>query len=144
MKGSKRVLVTALAGTASVGLLAFAAPQAMAAPANASAAYNGVCGSGFAVVNSAPIGSMGTVYLTYNKTSGENCVVTVRNTSGTAVFMSARLSITGDSEKLEDKGQFTTYAGPVRIFARNKCVDWGGTIGSVEVNLKATNCASLA
>ncbi|WP_225877477.1 hypothetical protein [Streptomyces resistomycificus] len=62
-----------------VGGTALVAPQAGAATV---AKYNGVCGTGYAVVDSAPVGTAGTVFLTYNPSTGRDCVVTVRARAG--------------------------------------------------------------
>jgi hypothetical protein len=127
------VLVSAVAGTAVL------APQASAATR---AAYNGVCGSGYKVVNSAPIGQKGTVYLTYNSAKGKNCVVTVRNAAGSPVPMFAYL-YAYDGEYQEDVGDYTSYAGPVYVSARGKCVDWAGGIDNQSTWTYGSNCGSL-
>ncbi|NUP44320.1 MAG: spore-associated protein A [Streptomyces sp.] len=127
------VLASAVAGTAAL------APQATAATR---AAYNGVCGSGYKVVNSAPIGQKGTVYLTYNSAKGANCVVTVRNTTGAPVSMFAYLYANG-GEPQEDNGMYRSYAGPVYTYARGKCVDWAGGIDNQSTWTYGSNCGSL-
>ncbi|WP_461017056.1 spore-associated protein A [Streptomyces daliensis] len=144
MKLTRRA-VTAAAVTAATGcgLLLFTGPQAQAA---ARASYNGACGSGYKVVNSAPIGTSGTVFLTYNSNIGTNCVVTVRNTPGDPVFMVASL-ITSDAidpKPEEDIGEYRSYAGPVYVDAAGKCVNWGGVIGGEGVSRVGTNCGALA
>ncbi|GJF25692.1 MULTISPECIES: spore-associated protein [Streptomyces] len=118
---------------------------ALAAPASAAASVTPgtVCGSGYKTVNSAPIGSRGTVYLTYNSANGKNCVVTIRNTVGTAVDMSAYLYVPDTDQGDGDYGTFTSYAGPVYAYGKGHCVDWGGSIGSVSVQVTGSNCAAL-
>ncbi|MFF9455671.1 MULTISPECIES: spore-associated protein [Streptomyces] len=118
---------------------------ALAAPASAAASVTPgtVCGSGYKTVNSAPIGSRGTVYLTYNSTNGKNCVVTIRNTVGTAVDMSAYLYVPDTDQGDGDYGTYTSYAGPVYAYGKGHCVDWGGSIGSVSVQVTGSNCAAL-
>ncbi|MCM2580131.1 spore-associated protein A [Streptomyces meridianus] len=146
MKRSKRALTAALAATgmACAGLVA-TAPAASAATSGATAAYNGVCGSGYKVVNSAPVGSVGTVYLTYNSTSGKNCVVTIRNTAGSPTYMFAYLNTLDDpSDPAYDEGEYRSYAGPVYKYARGMCVEWGGIIGTWEAFNTGSNCGSLA
>jgi hypothetical protein len=60
---------------------AIAAP--VAAPSEAPVAkYNGACGAGHKVIDSANMENLGTTFLTYNSTTGENCVVTVRTRPG--------------------------------------------------------------
>jgi hypothetical protein len=100
------------------------------AAASSAAAYNGACGSGYSVIDSLPISTTGTVYLTYNGTNGYNCVVTIRSNPGTAVFMLAAIELTGSGNWVRDKGYYTTYAGPVYLHAAGQCIDWDGQIGS--------------
>ncbi|WP_077799924.1 spore-associated protein [Streptomyces sp. JHA26] len=118
---------------------------ALAAPASAAASVTpqAVCGSGYKTVNSAPIGSRGTVYLTYNSANGNNCVVTIRNTTGTAVDMSAHLYVPDTGRSDGDYGRYTSYAGPVRAYGKGHCVDWGGSIGGVSVQVTGSNCTLL-
>ncbi|MCK7621567.1 spore-associated protein A [Streptomyces sp. RS10V-4] len=129
----------ALAGAGTLGLTTTAA----AAPVRA--AYNGACGSGYGVVNSVPVGAKGTVYLTYSAKTGKNCVVTIRNSPGTAVSVLAELGPSDHSAPpVTDSGKYTSYAGPVRLAAKGRCVDWGGAIEGVSVRVTASNCGRLA
>ncbi|MCC8479437.1 spore-associated protein A [Streptomyces globisporus] len=121
-----------------------AVQQAAAAPKAAAAQYNGVCGSGYAVVNSAQIGTKGTVFLTYNSATGKNCVVTIRNKPGKAVHMTASLGFASPTTWVTDTGNFTTYAGPVHLDARGLCVTWRGEISGEVAGKNGTNCGSLA
>ncbi|MEU1788228.1 spore-associated protein A [Streptomyces sparsogenes] len=139
MKLSRHMAAAAVLASAAAGTVALA-PQASAATVKA--AYNGVCGSGYKVVNSAPIGQKGTVYLTYNSTKGTNCVVTVRNTTGSPVPMFAYLYADG-SEPQEDGGAYKSYAGPVYVHGRGKCVDWAGGIDNQSTWTYGSNCGSL-
>ncbi|WP_328535381.1 spore-associated protein A [Streptomyces sp. NBC_00344] len=123
------------------------APATKAASAAAAAAYNGACGTGYRVVNSAQIGtpkSLGTVYLTYSAATGKNCVVTVRNAAGSAVHMTAELTITATGERSRDSGNYTTYAGPVYLHAAGYCVNWYGEISGISAGKVGTNCSSAA
>ncbi|MEV0348560.1 M23 family metallopeptidase [Nonomuraea sp. NPDC050680] len=89
-----------------------------------------VCGAGYSVIDSAALGTSGTVYLLYNSGNGNNCVATLKRTSlGTATATSAYLEVQGSS-RITDSGNFTYYAGPVRAAAADKCVRWGGKAGS--------------
>ncbi|MFD4020831.1 spore-associated protein A [Streptomyces sindenensis] len=121
-----------------------AAQRVTAAPKAAAAQYNGVCGSGYAVVNSAQIGSKGSVFLTYNSATGKNCVVTIRTNPGTAVHMTASLGFTSPTTRVTDTGYFTTYAGPVYLDARGLCVTWRGEISGEVAGKNGTNCGTLA
>ncbi|MEV5262432.1 spore-associated protein A [Streptomyces anulatus] len=122
-----------------------AAQRATAAPKAAAAAkYNGACGGGYSVVNSAQIGTKGTVFLTYNSATGKNCVVTVRTTPGKAVHMTASLGFASPTTTVSDTGYYTTYAGPVYLDARGLCVTWRGEISGEVAGKNGTNCGSLA
>ncbi|TDQ55035.1 spore-associated protein A [Actinorugispora endophytica] len=129
------------AATAMVAGAALAGTTALAAPASA-ATYNGACGSGYTVVNSAAVGSQGTVFLTYNSSNGYNCAVTVRNSPGSAVLMAVALKRSSDipENAKQDTGYYTTYAGPVYVHGEDACMDWQGIIGSANVHREGTNC----
>ncbi|WP_157601662.1 spore-associated protein A [Saccharomonospora halophila] len=112
----------------------------VAAPASA-AAYNGACGAGYGVVNEADIGSLGTVYLTYNASSAMNCVVTVRDDPGVRLAMFAGIARADDPAWYAvDQGDYTTYAGPVYRYAPGTCVTWGGAISGEYAGDENTNC----
>ncbi|WPB95351.1 spore-associated protein A [Streptomyces malaysiensis] len=140
MNLSRRMAATAVIATAAIAGTVAITPQASAA---ATATYNGVCGTGYKVVNSAPIGSKGTVFLTYNSAKGKNCVVTVRNATGKPVPMFAYLYVQGADESAEDGGAYTAYAGPVYGDGRGKCVDWAGGIENQSTWTYGSNCGSL-
>ncbi|MDC0710559.1 spore-associated protein A [Stigmatella sp. ncwal1] len=101
-------------------------------------AYNGACGSGYGVIDSHAVAG-GTVYLTYNSSTGKNCVVTVRNSPGNRVQMCAKVSRAG-AAWVQDCGSYTTYAGPVYVAAPNACIDWGGSIGGSPYHEYNTHC----
>ncbi|MET7328074.1 N-acetylmuramoyl-L-alanine amidase, partial [Nonomuraea sp. NPDC005650] len=89
-----------------------------------------VCGAGYKVIDSAALGSNGTVYLTFNSANGNNCVATIKKTSlGKATATSAFLEVKGKA-RATDTGNFDYYAGPVRAAAADKCVQWGGKVGT--------------
>ncbi|WP_314171419.1 spore-associated protein A [Streptomyces winkii] len=133
----------ATAGTASAATASGAAASA-AAPR---AAYNGECGAGYSVVNSAGIADLGTVFLTYNRSTGKNCVVTVRNEKGDPVHMSASVRVLLDDQETEpvvEEGEFTTYAGPVYVDeGSGHCIEWSGVIGDEEYFNSGSNCGTL-
>jgi hypothetical protein len=140
MRFSRSVLAAAASAALSVG-----ATTALAGPASAAAdtTPQKVCGSGYTTVNSAPVGSLGTVYLTYNSANGKNCVATIRNTPGTAVAMSAWVYVSATDQGDEDYGQYTSYAGPTYVYGKAHCVDWGGNISNVYVQVTGSNCGAL-
>lgn len=129
------------ATAAALGTTALAATLLAATPASA-ATYGGECGSGYTVVNSDPIGSKGTVFLTYSSSTGKNCVVAKRNSAGSAVLVEAGLSVNpvGNHWPAYDGGYFTSYAGPIYVSAAGKCVDWMGRITGTEAGKRKTNC----
>jgi len=146
MKLAQRIAMsTALTAAVTVGgATVLAAPASAATPTSASvkapaatpaAAYNGVCGAGYSVIDSTPVGSVGTVYVTWNEATGKNCAVTIRNSPGTAIRVAVSLNVILDHESTPavDSGIYTTYAGPVYYPARNLCIVWEGTIGANHV-----------
>ncbi|WP_030355914.1 hypothetical protein [Streptomyces scopuliridis] len=128
-------------------LTALAVGAATAFSTTASAAPNvtpqGVCGSAYKTVNSAPIGSLGTVYLTYNSSNGKNCVATIRANPGAAKYMSAYIYVPDSDEWAGDSGNYTSYAGPAYVYGKGHCVSWGGSIDNVYVSVENSNCAAL-
>ncbi|MFI1507812.1 spore-associated protein [Streptomyces sp. NPDC020597] len=131
-------------GVAAVAL-SLGATTALAAPASAApnTTPQKVCGSGYKTVNSAAVGSLGTIYLTYNAANGKNCVTTIRSNPGSAVEMSAWLYIPATEQDSNDYGQYTSYAGPTYAYGKGHCVDWGGNIKNVYVTVGDSNCGSL-
>jgi hypothetical protein len=124
------VTATMVAGTLAAATPAFAA------------SYGGECGSGYGVVNSAAIGSKGTVFLTYNSSTGKNCAVAKRNSAGSAVLIEVGLGINpvGSHWPAYEGNYFTSYAGPIYLSAADQCVDWMGRISGTEGGKRRTNC----
>jgi serine/threonine-protein kinase len=103
-----------------------------------------VCGSAFAVIDSAALKSggvtVGKVYLMYNAATGKNCTVTLKNTDvGTASAASAYLEVQGGSRST-DSGNFQYYAGPVKASAAGVCVKWGGSVSGVAYDSPFEHC----
>ncbi|MBV7246118.1 spore-associated protein A [Streptomyces sp. MW-W600-10] len=146
MTNIRRASAIGAAVTATACAAVALAPAAVAAEPKAAAAakYNGACGGGYSVVNSAQIGAQGTVFLTYNSATGKNCVVTVRTKPGKAVHMTASLGFASPTTTVTDTGYYTTYAGPVYLDARGLCVTWRGEIAGEVAGKNGTNCGSLA
>jgi murein DD-endopeptidase MepM/ murein hydrolase activator NlpD len=89
-----------------------------------------VCGSGYSQINHHALGSVGAIFLMYNSSNGNNCVVTLKYKSvGSASAVSATLQVEGGTVT-KDSGNFSYYAGPVRKSAAGQCVKWGGSVGS--------------
>ncbi|MEV2245555.1 spore-associated protein [Streptomyces sp. NPDC049970] len=139
--GIRRNIATAGAVTALVaGATAAFGGTALAAPG---VTPQGVCGSAYKTVNSVPVGSLGTVYLTYNSSNGRNCVATIRATPGKAKSMSTYIYVPATDEYAGDSGNYTSYAGPARVYGKGYCVGWGGNIDNVYVSVENSNCATL-
>ncbi|MFF5279096.1 spore-associated protein [Streptomyces sp. 900116325] len=102
-----------------------------------------VCGSAYKTVNSVPVGSLGTVYLTYNSSNGKNCVATIRANPGTAKEMSTYIYVPDTDEWAGDSGKYTSYAGPGYVYGKAHCVSWGGNIANVYVSVENSNCAAF-
>lgn len=105
----------------------------------ASAAYNGACGSGYNAIDSRAVPG-GTVHLTYSPGTGKNCVVTVRNTPGARLPMNAFVKRSSATVWNQDPGNYTTYAGPVYVYAPGVCIDWGGEINGSGVAVFNSHC----
>ncbi|THV31409.1 M23 family metallopeptidase [Glycomyces paridis] len=89
-----------------------------------------VCGSGYSQIDRHALGTVGAIFLMYNASNGYNCVVTLKYTSvGSPSAVSASLQVEGGTAT-KDSGNFSYYAGPVKKSAANKCVKWGGSVGS--------------
>ncbi|GAA2863694.1 hypothetical protein GCM10010517_22790 [Streptosporangium fragile] len=100
----------------------------------------GVCGSGYKVVNSHALGSVATIYLLYNSGAGKNCVVTMsKYVIPGRISMNAILQVQGGASG-SNPGNFTSYAGPVRLSAARKCVIWGGSHGSLSWKSGWSHC----
>jgi len=98
------------------------------------------CGGGYSVLESKPLGTAGTVYLSYNAANGKNCVSTMKSAStGTATATSAYLEVEGSS-RITDSGSFSYFAGPVSATAANKCVKWGGATGGQSFDSEFVHC----
>ncbi|WP_411145974.1 hypothetical protein [Streptomyces sp. x-80] len=80
-------------------------------------------------MDSLTLGNEGTVFLTYQKSSGNNCVVSIRNGTSGPIPMAALSRRSADSSTwISDEGDFTTCAGPVWVWAKGACMNWGGVI----------------
>jgi hypothetical protein len=118
--------IAATLGLAAAGIAFSATPAA-------AASYNGGCGSGYSVIGSKDVGD-GNAFITYNSSTGYNCVVTVSDTPGTAMYLDARLRIHRTDTVWKsgemDAGTFKYYAGPVYVYAKGSCIDYGGSAGN--------------
>ncbi|GAA5167000.1 sialidase family protein [Amycolatopsis dongchuanensis] len=130
----------------SVGVLYEAGPEGNA---NATIRYSTVsepalgapvCGAGYSVVDQQALGNAATVYLSYNASTGKNCVSTTKKANvGTASATSAFLQVQG-SARTTDSGNYSYFAGPVLASAAGKCVQWGGSAGDVSYESPYEHC----
>lgn len=96
-----------------------------------------VCGSGYYAIDTARLGSSGTVDLLWN--GSKNCVVTLKMASlGTDTATSAYLEPTGATRQT-DSGSYGYYAGPV-IATAPSCIKWGGSAGGTAYNSPSEHC----
>jgi sialidase-1 len=99
------------------------------------------CGGGYSVLDSKPLGTAGTVYLSYNAANGQNCVSTMKSAAtGTPTATSAFLEVQG-STRQTDSGSFSWFAGPVKAAAADKCVKWGGATGGASFASEFEHCS---
>ncbi|WP_424889024.1 spore-associated protein A [Streptomyces sp. XH2] len=141
-----RVAGAALLAATTVTALVVSTGTSVAAPAPAATTYNGECGTGYVQVNQIPIPGRGAVLPAYNAATGKNCVVTKRNTStGSRLWVGSWIQRNNElKSKQEQYGFYTSYAGPLHLDAKGKCVDWGGEIDGYVVARSKANCGSLA
>lgn len=114
-------------------------PSAQAAAA--ARPYDGECGAGYVEIDSYHLSTGATAYLTFSRSTGNNCVVTKRDTVGTALRVGAGVRRSGEPDSAhEDIGNYTSYAGPVYVYARYSCVDWGGYFNGVNKVIENDHC----
>lgn len=77
------------------------------------------------------ISGYGRTFLTWNDSSGHNCVVTQKygaNEGNDLYFMTAWIQRTADGDEEEDKDLYRHYAGPVYVNGQATCLNWGGYV----------------
>jgi hypothetical protein len=87
-----------------------------------------LCGSGFYWIGMHDLGGA-TVYLLWNNSSSQNCVVNLQHNVDAYNTMNATLKVSASGAYASDLGSYQSYAGPVRLYAPG-CVSWGGTWAS--------------
>ncbi|MGA4792445.1 hypothetical protein [Nocardia sp. AB354] len=110
---------------AAVTLSAAIAPLLSMPTAAAASTPAGACGSGFREIDHHDLPNA-TIYLLYN--DNDNCVVTWKTKYlGTASETNASIELAGQrSTAVSDSGKYKYYAGPVKIAAKGKCIQWEG------------------
>ncbi|MFF0868885.1 spore-associated protein A [Nonomuraea sp. NPDC003560] len=107
-----------------------AATSLMAIPTAASADV--YCGDGYKVVHQSEMHNYtkvwGTVYLTYNSSTGKNCVTVVKsNYVGTSTWTNVTLTVQGGSSYgVSETVKY--YGGPVYASAKGACVKYSAVI----------------
>ncbi|MFR9773497.1 hypothetical protein [Nocardia sp. SC052] len=104
---------------------------AVAGSANAASSPIEACGGGsYHEIDHHDIEGVVTVRLLYNGST--NCVVTWKKNPGAKTPMFAAIAKQdadgGFRNYIEDDGEYTTYAGPVKVNASGVCIDWGGAV----------------
>jgi len=131
-------LMTKIATGITAAAIAGAGVTLAAAPANAA---TGSCGSGYHYLsgkNHVPVTYKGKVAghadLYYNSRTGKNCAIVRASTSGVShitVLLSRYDSRNKYPEKTVTQGfnsNFHSYAGPVSIWARGRCISVVGSL----------------
>lgn len=131
MKISKRTPAFALAGVCAAGAL-FAAAPAQAATAAQTAAS--ICGGGYWPDSNGVYGiGGGTIYVSYNGST--DCAVLMKTVDvGTPTATMVYIGLGdgsgggygGSRGDGMDNGNFTTYAGPVYVYAPGVCIEVAG------------------
>lgn len=98
---------------------------AVAGPANAAATPAEVCGNNYHEIDKHDIPGA-RIHLLYNGST--NCVVTTKNHPGDKTTMLAAIAKNDNGlyNFIDDRGEYTNYAGPVKVSAKGVCIDWGG------------------
>lgn len=125
----------------SLGLIISAAALVTAGPASAQPnpyTPGKACGAGYSVVRSHPMTAnsnhnvlLATSYLLYNRSTGNNCAVTMKNRAiGRATYTTATIKKKSGNpyDAITDHGYFKYFAGPVYVHAVRTCVKYGAAV----------------
>ncbi|GAA4604638.1 hypothetical protein GCM10023195_15770 [Actinoallomurus liliacearum] len=140
MDGMKRIAAAGLgigvALTASAVVASAAQAQTLAQPYTPEQ----ICGSGFQVIESQPLGKAGEARVYFLNNGPTNCVVTLKQGAyvGNSVKISARLQIVGGSTQTDGPAAFKYYAGPLKADPQGGCMVYGGTYGSYSYTSPST------
>lgn len=98
----------------------------VSSPANAASSPVAACGGGsYHVIDQHAIKGA-TLYLMYNGST--NCAVAWKTANvGTPTYMDVWIMKHGASGDVEDGGNYSYYAGPVKMYAPGTCIRWGGS-----------------
>jgi hypothetical protein len=95
-----------------------------------------ICGNGYYVQRQHALPGA-KVYQLYN--GSYNCVVTIKNNPGSATRTTAGLKV-GNGAWSYDTGGYTTYAGPVKQYAKGSCVSYFGFHGGESFTSQPGSC----
>jgi hypothetical protein len=124
------------AALAFAATLALAGSVAFSTPAMAASTPIGACGGGsYHVIDKHDLGPA-VIYLLYNGST--NCVVTWKDKPNSQ-WVSARIKTRNAADRY-DSGYFSTYAGPVKVYAPGTCISWGGEYGALWWYSKYEHC----
>ncbi|MFI7225510.1 hypothetical protein ACIBO5_20025 [Nonomuraea angiospora] len=105
---------------------ALAGGLATSGPAMAASSPIAACGGGsYHEIDRHDLGKA-VIHLLYNGTT--NCVVTWKDSPNSEYVMA--LVSNGEDGWRSDSGNYSTYAGPVKVNGEGKCVKWGGQYGN--------------
>jgi hypothetical protein len=115
----------------SITAVALAAAALTSGTAQAASSPIAACGGGsYHEIDRHRLGNVATIHLLYNGST--NCVVTWRTNPGTATRVLAAIARQDSDGSFRDykndDDRFTTYAGPVKVSAAGRCIDWGGGV----------------
>ncbi|TDD23412.1 hypothetical protein [Nonomuraea diastatica] len=119
---------TKFTAVASAAVLAAGIVSTIAVPASAAAV--GPCGSGYKLVGTYNISKdgqkFGVLEVRWNAGTGKNCALAYGSGSnyGRADYKAVRIRSSDKTSWADtDWGNFSKYAGPVYVAAKNKCID---------------------
>jgi amino acid transporter len=123
-------------GAVVAGIAALCLSLVPSMSASAAASPGAVCGAGYYVQRSHDLPGA-RVYQLYN--GNTNCVVTVKDNAARATRTSAGLQVAGGNWAY-DTGDYVSYAGPVKQYAKDKCVRYFGYHGGANFTSAWGNC----
>ncbi|WP_406313280.1 spore-associated protein A [Streptosporangium sp. NBC_01639] len=69
----------------------------------------------------------GYISVWYNSSTGKNCAMTYTNKPGKKQYIRVDIS-TMTGKPVTDAGNYTTYAGPVSVYAKGQCIEISGQV----------------
>jgi hypothetical protein len=130
------LLLKRVAGTIATAVVALAATASASQAHSGSEVIRAACGSGYSVVSDGSRAlktsdgrTWGYIYLTYNRSTGINCLVTHKTAyHGTPTRTLVRLAVEGVAT-YQDWANYSHYA-VIKASARGRCVAYWGDIAN--------------